>query len=877
MKMTTPVSYVALVAAALAAQAANAQAEQPAAEQQADTQNGAGDAAAPSGGAPAAGGDVIVTGTRVSGLKASDSPTPIQLLGSDSLQRAGVTDLNSALAQQLPSIQVQTFGTDQAQFHPSIKLRGLSPNHTLVEVNGKRRHGTANVVVSGGAYSGGAAPDLSLIPQDAIDHIEVLQDGAAAQYGTDAIAGVINIILKKQRGITFDATGGEYMDEGGGRYDLMGRVGFEPVENGYISLAAERSYRNFSFRGNVDPRVANTSAPSVVSLLQNYPQTLKFPNYPYVNRYPGDARSSLTNGLYNAGYDISPDVTIYSFGTYSHKMGRANELYRTANAVLGQSPTDVPYPGGFTPQQVLKETDYAATGGIKGNIGDTTFDIASTYGKDLNNIYVDHSINAALYYDKGFSPSLFYAGAFVDTQWSNTLDLTHKFDLGLENPLNVAAGIEYRRESYELRAGDPASYYVSPTGINPVTGAVSKGGGAQSFFGYSPVNASDNIRRNVSEYLDLSVKPVDAWLVDGAVRHEHYSDFGSTTVFKLTTRYDFSPAFAVRGTASTGFRAPTLAEEYYSGINVATNYIAGIFAPNSAGAKSLGLNGLGPEKSTNFSAGIVAHPAPRMSITVDGYYIKIRNRIVQSGSFYGARVAKGVNLPNAITSPAVLTALRAAGIPVDSTLDLLYNQQQTGDIYLQTFVNGVSTATKGVDVTANYSTGLGNLGHVDLSLNANYNATKILKINSPPSGVNQAAQLLDPSAQSTLTDQTPKIRVTANAYWKLGKLSVNLREAFYGKTSSLVSDPTTGAYTDRIRDSSHFITDIEVGFQVTRSVKVSAGANNLFNVYPDKYPQYYAIQNYNNLSSNYVSNLYPTFSPIGRNGGYYYGRLSFNF
>ena len=835
--------------------------------------------------------DVIVTGTRTTGMRAADSPAPIQLVGADALKRVGQPDLNSVLAQQLPSIQVQAYGSDQTAMHPSIKLRGLSPNHTLVEINGKRRHGTSNVnVAQGNPFIGGAAPDLSLISQDAIERVEILQDGAAAQYGTDAIAGVVNIILKKTPGFSVNATGGRFIDQGGQRYNVQARLGLQPIENMNVSVVLEHGFKDYSFRGDLEPRVYNTSIASVAALLKNYPAILSFPYYPYLNRNISDGRMYITNGLYNFDYQVTPEINVYSFGTYSSKVGRTYQTYRIPTQVVGKSTVgvpagtgDIPFPGGFSPQELTRETDYAVTGGIKGSFGNTTFDLSSTYGRDRNNVFVDNTANAALYFDtstttsKGYSPSQIYDGAFTFSQWSNTLDVTHSFDIGLAGPLNVAGGLEYRRENYVLDSGELASYYSSPyatTVVNGVT-VVAKQGGAQSFFGYSPANASNNVRNVTAGYLDLSVKPVDSWIVDGAVRHEHYSDFGNTTVFKLTSRYDFSPAFAVRGTASTGFRAPTLAEAFYSGINGGPTSITGIFAPNSTGARSLGGSGLKAEKSTNFSAGFVAHPAPKLSITLDGYYISIRDRIVQSGQFFGANIRNGVNVPGIVTSPAVLDALRAQGVAVDSVLSTLYSGQ-TGNIGIQTFVNGVTTHTTGADLMINYASDFGNRGRVDWSFSANYNRTKITKISPPPSQVNQAQLLLDPNAQSNITDTTPRFRATAGAYWSLGRIFVNLRESFYGSSSLLLADPTTGLYVDRATIKSAFITDLEVGGNVNRHVKVSVGANNLFNHYPTKYPQYYRDQLYSGNSANYTS-VYPIWSPFGTHGGYYYARVGVNF
>jgi iron complex outermembrane receptor protein len=835
--------------------------------------------------------DIVVTGTRTTGMRAADSPAPIQLLDSSAIKRVGQPDLNAVLAQQLPSVQVQAYGSDQTAMHPSIKQRGLSPNHTLILINGKRRHGTSNVnVAQGNPYIGGAAPDLSLIPEDAIDHIEVLQDGAAAQYGTDAIAGVVNFILKKNPGVTIDGTGGQYIDKGGARYDVQARVGVQPVEGMNISLVGQRGFKNYSFRGDLEPRVFNTSIASVASLLASYPAILQFPNYPYVNRNISEGRMTFTNGLYNLDYQVTPDIDVYSFGTYSHKVGRTFQTYRLPNVVVGKSTIgvpagtgDVPFPGGFSPQELTRETDYAVTAGVQGTFKDTTFDLSSTYGRDQNNVYVDHTANAALYFDTstattpGYSPSTIYDGSFIFSQWTNTLDLTRKLDVGLASPITLAGGLEYRRENYILEPGELASYYVSPYATTIVNGVkvAAKQGGAQSFFGYSPANASNNTRHVTAQYLDASVRPVDAWIVDAAVRHEHYSDFGSTTVFKLTSRYDFSSAIGIRGTASTGFRAPTLAEAFYSGINVGPTSLTGVFAPNSAGARALGLDGLKAEKSTNFSAGIVAHPVSRLTVTIDGYYIAIRNRIVQSGQFFGANVRNGVNVPGAVTSNSVLDALRAAGVPVDSVLSTLYSGQ-TGNISLQTFVNGVTTHTTGIDFMANYASDFGKMGHVDWSLSANYNKTEITHVNAPPSNVNQGALLLDPSAQSNITDTTPRIRATAAAYWTLGSFFLNLRESFYGRSSLLLADPTTGRYTDRAYIKTAFITDLEVGVNLTRYLKISGGANNLFNHYPTKYPDSYRNQLFTGNSANYTS-VYPVWSPFGTQGGYYYGRVSLNF
>ncbi|WP_336964375.1 TonB-dependent receptor plug domain-containing protein [Sphingobium aquiterrae] len=843
--------------------------------------------------APTEGEDtIIVTGTRTTGFKASDSPAPIQVLGNDVLKRTGQPDLVQSLAQNLPSVQAQAFGSDLQAHNLQMKLRGLSPNHTLILVNGKRRHGTANVGVAGGPYGGSAAPDISFVLSDSIDHVEVLQDGAAAQYGTDAIAGVINFIQKKaDHGGSVNVTGGQYFDQGGKTYSVAGNIGLAPFEGAYLNITAEKKRKGFSFRGDVNPQVYGDNA-TAKAYLAKYPGIANLPYYPYTNRIEGDPQINQTVVSYNAGYEFG-NFEVYSFGSYGHKLARANENVRTPDVIV--SSTGVPlYPNGFQPLERVDETDYSITGGFKGLIGETTFDLASTYGRDEVGVYVENSGNAQLYRDTGFTPTFFHNGDFIASQWSNTLDLTHAFDVGLAGDLNVAAGLEYRRETYEIVAGDPASYY---------------GGGAQSFFGYSPNDAGFHKRTNFSQYLDISVKPTDNWLIDGAVRHEHYSDFGDTTVFKLTSRYDFSTAFAVRGTVSTGFRAPTLGEGFYSGINVGPSSISGVLPSNDPAAAQLGFGGLKPEKSTNFSFGFVANPAPKLTITLDAYQIQIRDRIVISSSFYGFR---GQYCPAGYKESGAFDASRC--VTYNANDYLLYNQNAVlaatagalggeipsyvltnlqgtrnidGTVAVQTFVNGVKMRTRGIDFMASYSSDFGNLGTVDWTLAANYNANKVQGINALPSALfvhptdASKSALIDKYSVVQLEHSTPKVRVTGGAYWSWGKFSMNLRESFYSSVYSLGSTPGNSPLKGadvRSYVKSAFITDLELGYQIAPPLKLSIGANNLFNKYPTE-TSYEDIREPQLISGSrsYSSNLYPSISPYGINGGYYYGRIALKF
>jgi iron complex outermembrane receptor protein len=824
---------------------------------------------------------IVVTGTRTTGLKAVDSPAPVQVLGADILKRVGQPDLVQSLAQNIPSLQAQTFGSDQAQFNKSFKLRGVSPNNTLVLVNGERRHGTGNVNVAGGAFGGNAAADLNYIPVAAIDHVEVLQDGAAAQYGTDAIAGVVNIILKKNtRGGSITAMGGHYFDEGGLQTDLSFNAGFAPTDKSFLNVTFESKFQGTSFRGDFDPRVLNLNGTTPLPVspktplsytgpvagnvsasgsVVRFPTIAQFPDYPYSNRIGGDGQTQLDALFYNAGYELTPDINLYSFGSAGYKDGRAYENYRLANVVVGPAPANTQlYPAGFSPMENIRETDYSLTVGAKGSLHGTSWNLASTYGRNYDRIYVLGSANAALYKDTGATPTNFHDGDFTATEWTNNLDLSHAFDIaGMAEPLTLAGGAEFRINSYELKAGDPASYYATS----------SAGGGAQSFFGYAPSNAGYHQRSNYAFYGDVALTPVTKLKLEAAIRYENYTDFGAATVYKGTARYDFTDTFALRATADTGFRAPTMAEQFYSGINVGPTSVSGVFAPNSAGAAFLGLSGLKPEKSVDFSVGVVTHFLPRLTMTLDGYALKITDRILQSGTFYGYNTT-----PRNDISPSVLTALTASGVPIDPNIFKV----SSASVGVQSFVNGADTQTYGADFVATYPMDYGSWGHVDYSLSANYNDTKVTKIAKPPSNVSANAVILDQGSISTLEDTTPKFRATFGAYWTLGKLSVNLRESFYGSAYIYAQNAQTGVYT-QIKNNSTGITDLEATYEVIHNVKLSLGANNLLNTYPTKQPAAYRQAQFNTNSSGFASSVYPNFSAYGFNGGFYYGRVTFTF
>jgi iron complex outermembrane receptor protein len=810
--------------------------------------------------------EIIVTGTRVVGTTAAESSAPIKVLDAATLSRVGQPNLNQVLTQLVPSFNAQAFGGDTANLTLSARLRGLSPNHTLVLVNGKRRHGTANLAVLGGPYQGAATADLDLITPASVKRIEVLEQGAAAQYGSDAIAGVINIILKDDTsGGEATATGGSYYDTGGQTWAGSFTLGTKIGENGFLDLTFFHRFHAFSQVGGLDRRVTDPSG-TLRTTLSPAQQALYagIPGFPYVNRINGDARSHLTNLQYNAGYDFG-DVQVYSFGSYSKRIASAYENLRVpdriiASPVLGVGGTlgapgsivydpdgDTP-PNGFNPREGIREDDYSATGGIKGDLNGLRWDLSTTFGQDKNLIYTLDSANRSLFIDTHFTPKDFYDGLFKATEWTVNADLSKDVNLGLATPLNVAFGGEYRRNIYEIGSGDPASIYKE---------------GGQSYPGFRPSDAGKHARHNWAGYLDLSAEPVDGLKLDAALRYENYSDFGSTWTWKATGRYDFSPAVAIRGTVSTGFRAPTLAESYYSATNVSPTSAFVQLPANSAAAKLLGFDNLRPEKSTNYSLGFVFRPASRLVITLDAYQVKIRDRILGTGALFGSG--------GAINFPVVTQAIVANGNILDPTVS------QTG---INIFTNGADSRTRGVDVVVSYLTDFGDAGKVDWTISGTYNETKATRIAlapiqlTPPGGTVPIA-LFDQSAISNLESASPKVKIVGSAAYKLGAFSSMLRGTLFGKSSSYTS-PDGGTYYNQVIGTA-FIVDLDASYTIAHTVTLTIGANNLFNKKPPTVALVPGTANYTLVNGGNVIDAPLSFSPYGINGGYYYGKISVKF
>ena len=773
---------------------------------------------------PAQLGTVIVTGNRGSEKRTvTTSPVPIDVISAKQLQQTGKPGLMEALSASVPSFTLpEKTGWDASGMARAPSLRGLNAAQVLVLVNGKRRHTSATLNISG-IHAGAAPTDLDLIPISLIDHVEVLRDGAAAQYGSDAIAGVINVILKA------DASGTSVTNAGQG-YDGKKQTvqqglnkGFEIGDSGIVQLALDARSQNDD----------NKASANGYSYAEAFDKAGKSTYGGY-----GTPKINLLTLGYNAELPLSDDLTLYSFTTYSHRKAEQGQNFRlpTITNTITTGPNG--YPGGYTPTWYIEEDDVQGAFGAKGNAGEWAWDLSSTYGRNEALQGTTHNQNASL---GEATPNHFESGTWVATQLTSNLDLQRSFDIGLGKPLDLSWGLEHRRDTYQVRDGDWASWANGGYCRAPGDCAAS---GAQVTNGISPEEATSTSRNSVASYIDVGFNPLPQWYLGSALRYEHYNrGVGATRSGKLTTRYDFTPALAVRATVSNGFRAPSLANSLFSarsttygvvnGVYQSINY--GVLPVDSAAAKALGATALKPERSTNYSLGLTYQPAPQLSFTADAYVINVRDRITLTGTLLGDEVTQTL-LDNGI----------------DST---------SGGRY---FTNGANTRTKGLDLVGNFDQNLGNWGQLKWTAAFNWNQTQILSYKENVNIQGTDYSLMDRQARNFLTEVQPHTKLILGANWQRDRWTSNLTLTRYGSWREVNSA------TDRSLDREYkarWITDIDVGYQLSKDLNLAVGAQNLFDVYPER----------QNPSSKTMTKGYGAYSPYGFTGGYYFTRLTYNF
>jgi len=807
---------------------------------------------------------VVVTGTRVANRSALDTPVPIDVIPADTLQNLGVTEINQALSVTLPSFNFPRPGlTDGTDTVRPATLRGLAPDQTLVLVNGKRRHAAALVNVNGSIGRGAASADLNAIPNTALKTIEVLRDGASAQYGSDAIAGVINLRLRENRDggeatvsygwrdTTYKTLTGtppaganwsapsvlERSRKDGKTTTVSGWKGFGFGDDGFVTVSFEYKDGERTERGGWDFRqqylkLANGSFDPREATLDRY-----------VAWY-GEPEVKQKTIFVNAGSSLSNGAEAYATASWQGRDALSAGFYRRA----GQS-TNIAsiYPDGFLPLIAPEVTDYSVSGGVRWNVGDWKLDSSLGYGKNKMFYTIKNTLNRSL---GPTSKTSFDAGGFdYDQLVLNVSGVREVAVSAFSSPLNVAVGLEARREGYSITAGEPDSYRNG--GVLLANGSVwvdttctTAAGcptvsGAQVFPGFRPANVVDKTRDAVGVYADLEANVTEQLLASVALRGENYSDFGSNLSGKLSARYDFTKQFALRASGSTGFRAPSLQQQFFA--TTSTNFISGVpfeistFPVSDPIAIALGAKSLEPEKSKNLSIGAVLQTGD-FNLTVDAYRIELDNRIVLSEN---------------LTATNVRNFLIAQGF--------------IGAGGGRFFINGVDTTTKGVDVVGSYVLRTENAGRFDLTATANFNKTSVTRIPSIPklTSLSPAPILFDRNNVLTFERGTPKDKFSFSAAWKLASFGATVRATRYGEVLS----PATTAALDFLLTPKTLI-DVEARYELTDHVKFAIGADNVTDVYPDPLPP--AL---NTTGATSFSN----YSPFGRSGRYVYGRVSFNF
>jgi iron complex outermembrane receptor protein len=792
--------------------------------------------------------EVIVTGTRTEGRTRLESLAPVDVIGQDALNKVGVTELNQALAVSLPSFNFPRPGlADGTDTIRPATLRGLSPDQTLVLVNSKRRHSASLVNVNGTIGRGASAVDLNTIPSGIVQSIEVLRDGASAQYGSDAIAGVLNLRLREaSEGGNLTATYGarvtsvdtlvqappaganwtvadkaKYDRTDGETINLSGWVGLPLGSEGFLTVAAEFLDQNKTIRTAPDWRQQYALVNGAFD-----PREATIDRY---NAWYGEPEIEQWTLFANAGYDLSDTTSLYGWASYQNRDSLSAGFFR--RALDDRNITSI-YPSGFLPLINPTVEDFGAGGGVKWQAGEWDFDASLVYGSNKMDFTIRNTLNRSI--GPG-SKTVFEAGGFEYEQTVGNVSGVRQFDAGLASPLNLALGVEVRRENYRIFAGEADSYRNGGVLLNNAPTP----SGAQVFPGFRPENEVDEGRTSVSGYLDIEANLTDQLLASAAVRAEHYSDFGETVTGKLALRYDVNESFALRASVQNGFRAPSLQQQFFT--TTSTNFINGVpfeittFPAASPIASALGSQPLDAEESLNFAVGAVLRLGD-VNITVDAYRIEVEDRIVLSEN---------------LTSAAVRTFLTSRGF--------------IGVGGGRFFINGVDTETQGVDIVANYKLTTDEMGAFNFTLAANFNQTEVTKVpvTAQLAALSPSPILFDRVNVLTFEEGTPDSKFTGSVDWSMGAFGATFRATRYGEVLS----PGTTAALDLVMKP-RVLLDLEGRWNVTEKVRVSVGADNILDEYPTRTPP----------ALNTTSNTpFSNYSPFGRSGRYVYGRVSVNF
>ena len=821
---------------------------------------------------------IVVVGTRSIGRRALQAPVPIEVVEREQLSLTGQSETGRILQMLVPSFNFSSSsisdGTDALR---PATLRGLGPDQTLVLVNGKRRHKSALLHINTSVGRGTAGTDFNAIPSSAIKRIEVLRDGAAAQYGSDAIAGVINIILKDDVdsgdanfywGQTYEGDGDTWI--GNANYGM--KVG----ESGFINLTAEWRDRYRTNRAGLtgtrqydwaeeDP---GRPADHILEIenedgtVTSKPVWLDSREYTFdrQNFRIGDSDSSQKVGFYNFGLPIVGGMELYSFGGYSTRQNNSAGFYRRANQV-DRTVTDI-YPDGFLPEinTSIEDVSLAFGADWTHEATDLNVDVSVNHGLNTFDFFISNSMNASY---GAASPTSADAGGFELSQTAFNLDVSYPLEYQ-SSLINLAGGVEFRREGYGINAGEPVSW------INAGLGADEAVSGIQVFPGFRPNQETDESRTNIAGYADfesyLGGEPGGGLLVGATVRGEQYSDFGATVTGKATARYDFTKQVALRAAGSTGFRAPSLQQLYFN--NISTQFKAdaddingngdteeliplevGTFRNDSDAARALGIPELKQETAFNVSGGVVLKPLDKLWLSVDGFLIQIDDRIVLSGSF---------------------------------SADNVEGLAEAGANSAQVFTNVAQTRTQGVDVAAGYLHAFDNESLLNLKVAFTFADTEVIgDVEAPEILVGLEDTLFPSQERSMIEEWQPNTRINISADYIVGDLTLGGALRYFG---SYTVQEGSGDDPARQDYGGKWLTNIQANYQLNQGLSLTLGANNLLDQVPDE----------NEIGQSRGGKLEDgagqviidspgvfTYSrrsaPFGFNGGLYYAKLTYSF
>ncbi|MDC8102596.1 TonB-dependent receptor plug domain-containing protein [Chryseobacterium rhizosphaerae] len=744
--------------------------------------------------------EVAITGSRNKKRTVINTPVPIDVIDIKQVSQAtGQVEVNQLLQFAAPSFNSnKQSGSDGADAVDPATLRGLGPDQTLLLLNGKRYHQSSLINLFGTKGRGNTGYDMNTIPIGAIKRVEVLRDGASAQYGSDAIAGVINVILNdRDKGFEGNAFYGINLFKSPGNNDVVsdhkidgttfnfnGNLGTKiGSKGGFGNFTAEFINKDYAIR-NANPDIYNDPQPA--------------PRQRF-----GDAKAQNIYFFGNIELPLSDGLKFYSRQGFSHRNTKAYAWTRTAD-----DDKNIPaiYPNGFNPIEDTSITDFTFDNGLKFNIENWDIDFYNAFGNNRFTYQINQTLNATL---GAKSPTSFNAGGHSLLQNTTGFNAVRQFKV--LKGLNIAFGSEFRYEKFDIIKGEEASYAMYDINGNVVTADTPQNlwvtvpgsspvryrpGGSQGFPGYS-IDLGKN-RNNFAAYLDTELDVTDKWMISVAGRFENYSDFGSTLNGKFATRYAITPQFAFRGSVSTGFRAPSLAQKYYS--QQFTNFQGGqlvtiqLASNDSDLANKLGIDQLKQETSVNGSAGFTFNTG-KFTATVDGYYISVKNRIVLTGYFPRAE------LPTEL-------------------------QQQYPFIdQVQFFSNAIDTRTKGIDVILSYSENLGP-GKLTATLAGNYNDMEITQVNTSEQLKGKEDTYLSPRERAFILASAPKTKVNLNLNYKISKFNVNLQMVRFDKVTLIGYDDSEQVYNPKVT------TDLSFGYEFSNSINLTLGSKNVFNRYP---------------------------------------------